>query len=278
MLGTVRIITARGIIVVMVAVLCVGCAASASPLSGKGGDQALAVVTIPAGQDVFDPYIMPVQSGEPVTWHNADGVAHTLTTVPQQSNFLNPITFALTLAPGQTASVTLTRPGIYYYYDTTEGSWDVTAHRVLPNQGLPRYPMSMEGIIWVQGAIPGLPAHVANSVVHLHDQIAQFIVAVRTGGTVSWQNFDTDAHFFQTVLGWDAPINPVEVGIYNLLGEDAMPPLGQTRSLTFDKPGLYYYFCFTHATVDPVLLRVYARPIASEYPIAMDGFVLVTGA
>jgi len=135
----------------------------------------------------------------------------------------------------------------------------------------------MDGIIWVQGSIPNLPMTARNYVVHLRDQIALNFVAVRTGGTVTWHNYDTDAHFFQPVLGWDAPINPADIGINNLEGSDEVPPDGGSRSITFDKPGLYYYYCFTHAAIDPVLLRVYAKEMASEYPIPMEGFVLVTG-
>jgi plastocyanin len=242
------------------------------------GAEVANTVTIPHGEDIFDPFILPVQPSVTMTWHNADTVAHTMVTTPEQNAFLNPQTFSLNVAPGQDATLTLTKPGVYYYYDQNEGSWSASYQRVMPNKGLPKYPIAMEGIIWVQGSIPNLPASVQNSVVHLRDEIATFVVAVRTGGTVSWQNHDTDPHYFMTVLGWDAPINPVEVGLDNLLGEDAMPPDGQTKSITFTKPGLYYYFCFTHATVDPVLLRVYARPMASEYPIAMEGFVLVTNS
>ena len=263
-------------------VLCFGllssCGGNAPTLQSQHTTEITNSVTIPAGQDVFDPYILPIQPNATVTWHNADTVAHTIVTTPEQSSFLNPAPFTLNVAAGQSVTVTLTQPGVYYYYDKTAGDWSPFYSRVIPKQGVPRYPMAMEGIIWVQGPIPGLPTSAQNHIVHLRDEIATFVVAVKTGGTVSWQNQDTDPHFFQTVLGWDAPINPVEVGVDNLLGEDAMPPDGQTRTITFNTPGLYYYFCFSHATVDPLLLRVYARKMASEYPVDMEGFVLVTDA
>jgi plastocyanin len=255
--------------------LLAGCGTTA-PAGANTTDGAATIVTIPAGQDIFDPYILPVQPATTITWHNADTVAHTIVTTPVSNTYLNPQAFDLTVGPGQDVTFTPTLPGVYQYYDKTQADWAPAYGRPHAHQGVPHYPMSMEGIIWVQGAIPGLPLAVQNSVVHLKDQIATFVVAVHVGGTVSWTNHDTDAHFFQTVLGWDAPINPVEVGIDNLLGEDAMPPNGQTRTITFTTPGLYYYFCFTHATLDPVLLRVYARQMASEFPMSMDGFVLVT--
>jgi plastocyanin len=252
-----------------------GCGTTTGPLPQHSAEVTNRV-TIPRAADVFAPFILPMQPQMTVTWQNTDTVAHTMVTTPVHSAFLNPQAFSLVVAPGQSVTLTLTKPGVYDYYDQQAGSWSAFYQRVMPYKGLPKYPMTMEGIIWVQGAIPGLPTTAHNSVVYLRDEIATFVVAVRTGGTVSWQNQDSDPHFFLPVLGWDVPINPIEVGLDNLLGRDKVPPNGQTKSITFTMPGLYYYFCFTHATVDPVLLRAYARPMASEYPIPMDGFVLVT--
>ncbi len=234
-------------------------------------------VIVPQSQDVFAPFIVPVQPHTTVTWHNEDSVAHVVVTTPERSAFLNTQSFSLTIAPHQTASFTFAQPGLYHYYDNRFSTWSDSYQRVAPNKGVPKYPETMEGVIWVQGNIPNLPSAARNYVVHLRDQIALNFVAVRTGGTVTWHNYDTDAHFFQPVLGWDAPINPADIGINNLEGSDEMPPDGGSRSITFDKPGLYYYYCFTHAAIDPVLLRVYAKNMASEYPIPMEGFVLVTG-
>lgn len=249
------------------------------PGPGLQGQQTVELannIMIPRGAEIFDPFILATQPNATVTWHNADTVAHTIVTVPQHSIYLNPTPFALKVGAGQSITFTPTQPGVYSYYDTSAGDWSASYGRVVAHKDLPKYPMSMEGILWVQGPIAGLPSVAHNSIVHLRDEIATYVVAIRTGGTVSWQNHDTDAHYFQTVLGWDPPINPVEIGIDNILGEDGMPPDGQIRTITFTTPGLYYYLCFTHATIDPLLLRVYARPMASELPVAMEGFVLVT--
>ncbi len=277
---TISTMTGRGmtglaILAIMGGILA-GCGA-ASHGTTQGANLAPDTITMLHGQDVFDPFILPVQPGVTVTFHNADALPHIVTTTPEHSVYMNTQAFNLTIAPGQNATLTLTQPGLYHYYDTSVASWSTKYARVAPNTGVPRYPMAMEGVIWVQGNIPGLPSQGFNYVVHLDDWIYHNFVAVSTGGTVTWHNYDTDAHFFQTVLGWDAPINPMEVGISNLLGSDAAPPNGESKSITFTQPGLYYYFCFTHALVDPNLLRVYARSFASEYPIPMEGFVLVTG-
>ncbi len=233
-------------------------------------------VVIPQAQDIFVPFILPVQMHATVTWHNDDVVPHTIVTTPENDVYLNVQTITLTVQPHQTVSLKLDHAGLYHYYDSQFATWDSSYQRVAPNKGVPKFPMEMDGVIWVQGNIPNLPASAANAVVHLKDQILHNFVAIKTGGSVSWHNYDTDAHFFQTVLGYDAPINPVDVGINNLLGSDASPPDGETRSITFDQPGLYYYYCFTHAEVDPITLRVIAKDMASEYPIQMEGFVLVS--
>ncbi len=264
----------------LIPALLAGCGPS-SPATGTtdaGLASAPNTITMLRGQDVFDPFILQVQPGATVTFHNADVTAHTIVTTPESSGFLNLTTFSLTVASGQSATLALSQPGLYHYYDNTVGSWSTGYNRVMPDQGIPRYPMAMEGVIWVQGNIAGLPSHAFNYVVHLKDQIAINFLAIQTGGTVTWHNYDTDAHFFQTVLGWGAPINPVDVGINNLRGSDLVPPNGESKSITFTQPGLYYYFCFTHSQVDPNLLRVFAKSFASEYPIPMEGFVLVTGS
>jgi plastocyanin len=268
----------RGLALVALAgAILIGCSSAPSQHAYQGTDLSPNTVTMLHGEDVFDPFILPVQPGVTITFYNADTIAHIMKTTPEQSSYLNRTAFDLTVAPGKSVTLSLTQPGLYHYYDTSVATWSTSYQRVAPDKGVPRYPMDMEGVIWVQGSIAGLPDTALNSVVHLRDWVANNFVAVRTGGTVTWHNYDTDAHFFQTVLGWDAPINPTEVGISKLLGSDGAPPDGESKSITFTQPGLYYYFCFTHALVDPVLLRVYARSYASEYPIPMEGFVLVTG-
>jgi hypothetical protein len=50
---------------------------------------------------------------------------------------------------------------------------------------------------------------------------------------------------------------------------------GAFVTILFDIPGLYYYYCRNHAEVDPVDHRVTARAMSSEFPVPMEGFVLV---
>ena len=225
--------------------------------------------------DEYAPFIMVVAQGGAVVWQNQDAVAHQIVTTPEQRSYLNLTPINLDLAPGATQTVLFSQPGLYHYYDPTVSDWNQQFGRVAPRKGTPLFPLTMEGMIYVQGAIPNLPDHETNSVAYLHDRVDKNIVAVRQGGMVSFHNFDTDPHFFLPVLGWDAPVNPVDIGLNNLLGANDAPPDGETRAITFTAPGLYYYYCYIHADIDPVRLRAVAHTDASEYPFPMEGWVLV---
>ncbi len=98
-----------------------------------------------------------------------------------------------------------------------------------------------------------------------------------TGGTVTWHNGDTDTHFIDAVYGWSRPINPIDIGPNQIKGTDEAPPNGGSLTLHFATPGLYYYYCSSHAGVNRQWHRASAQEDASEAPIPMEGFVLVVG-
>jgi len=58
-------------------------------------------------------------------------------------------------------------------------------------------------------------------------------------------------------------------------GTTNAPPNGGTAAFTFHTPGLYYYFCAEHADINSTWHRASAHKDASEYPMPMEGFVLV---
>jgi plastocyanin len=233
-----------------------------------------ATVIIERGQDSFAPFILPVMPGTIVTWKNEDDAVHTFRTTPDKQSFLNPQSFSFMVQAGQQVAFRFTRPGIYHYYETTKGTWNATFSRVAANNGLRHYPLSMEGVIWVEGAIPGLPLSAYNYVVAGHDMFAHEFQAIAVKGAVTWHNLDSDPHFVGPVAGWSPPVNPVDMGLYRLAGTDDVPG-GESVSVIFTTPGLYYYYCRNHDLVDPRTNRVQARTMASEYPIPMEGFVLV---
>jgi plastocyanin len=239
--------------------------------------QSNAIVTIPSGQDLFEPFIVAVRPGTMVIWQNQDKVAHNIMTTWDHSSFLNPEPFALTAAPGKQAAFTFTTPGIYDYFDSSQARWDTTDHRVAAHNNGPNFPLAMEGVIWVQGAIKGLPATASNVIPNGKDEFRTDFIAIARNGAVSWHNGDTDTHFISLVQGWPVPINSNPFGAIEIKGVQAAPPHGGTSVVRFHTAGLYYYYCSAHATINTTWHRAQAQRSASEYPIPMEGFILVGG-
>ena len=249
----------------------------------EGGDAAAtkttlhASVTIPRAQDLFEPFILAIQPHTIVTWRNDDAVAHTFTTTPDHSAFLNPHSFSLTVAAGQSLQFTFTQPGLYHYYDTVAATWNTAFSRVAARKGTSHYPLAMDAVIWVRGLIGSLPTAALNHIPQGHDEFASEFIAISSPGAASWHNFDEDPHFFGLAPNWSAPINPVNVGLYRMAGTQDVPG-GQTVTILFNTPGLYYYYCRNHDRIDAATNRAQALSKASEYPLPMEGFVLVVGS
>jgi plastocyanin len=288
-------IVVAGLVVVLVFVLVVGVlfgSVLGTTLFAPRGSKAsptipkpippLTTVTIPQGQELFEPFILAVQPNTTVIWQNHDTATHTIMTTPEQTSFLNLHAFSLTVAAGQRVQFKLIEPGLYHYYDPTMTTWNTSDARVAANKGVPNYPLAMEGVIWVKGAISNLPSATTNRIPSMHDDFVTEFLAI-TAGSVSWHNFDTDPHFVALVPGWEASgdpsqaeINPADVGVNRIAGTADVPG-GDTITVIFSKPGLYYYYCVNHAHIDAATHRAEAFKSASEYPIPMEGFILVTG-
>jgi plastocyanin len=235
-----------------------------------------ATVDIPRDQDVFDPFVLTVKLNTTVLWKNDDTVVHTIITTPDQSSFLNIQAFLLNIAPGQNAKFTFTKSGLYHYYDNTMARWDPTTSRVAPDKRVPDYPLAMDGVIWVQGFIGNLPSGATNHIPAGHDDFASEFTAINDIGTVSFHNYDTDPHLVALVPDLPAPLNPAEMGVNRIDGTDDVSG-GGTITLVFNTPGLYYYYCVNHALISKGWHRAQAFKAASEYPIPMEGFILVVG-
>jgi len=251
--------------------------APSHPLSTTSGTKVPpTIITIPRAQDLFEPFILPVPLHATVTWHNDDTAMHSFTTTPDQSNFLNPQSFSFGVAAGKSIAFTFSHPGLYHYYEKNFSTWNSTFSRVAANKGVPRYPLAMDGVIWVQGNISGLPVAALNHVPLNHDEFAFEFVAISQASAVTWHNFDSDPHFIGFAAGWNAPINPTDPGLYRIAGTDAQPG-GGSVTISFNTPGLYYYYCRNHDHFDPSTYRALVLTKASEYPLPMEGFILVLG-
>ncbi len=242
--------------------------------SKPGKTSSPAVVTIPRSKNLFEPFILPIKPGTVVTWQNDDMHAHPFTTTPDHTTFLNRQSFSFDVAAGASVHFTFTRPGLYHYFETRLDSWNSFLSRVVAGATKINYPLSMEGVIWVQGSPGNLPSTTVNFVLSGHDDFAYEFLAVTRDGAITWHNLDEDAHFIGEAEGWAAPVNPADVGLYRIAGTDEVPG-GDFVTVLFHTPGLYYYYCRNHASVDPVDHRVTALAMSSEFPVPMEGFVLV---
>jgi plastocyanin len=199
-----------------------------------------ALVTIPNSKNLFEPLILPVVPGTVVIWQNKDAQAHPFTTTPDHNTFLNRQGFSFDVAAGGSARFTFTKPGLYHYFETRLDSWSSAFSRVVAGNKKINYPLSMEGIIWVQGQIANLPSTNLNFVLKGHDDFAYEFLAVTRDGAVTWHNLDADAHFIGEADGWTSPVNPADIGLYRLSGTDNVPG-GEFTTILFQMPGLYYY-------------------------------------
>ena len=282
-------VTAAFLLCTLLLAACGGSTVS-STSSTPASNQSVNALHIKSG--AFSSFVKVIQAGQAVVWTNDDTVAHRVTSTPKPgaikgdkskfavdtTAFLNPATFDLTVPPGKSAGYFFNTPGLYHYYDPGFAAWSTDYSRVQANDNAPNFPMAMEGIIWVQGSIANLPASAKNGVLAATDDWLFDFVAVHKGGSVSFQNFDTDKHVFGLATGVPSPLNPAKQAnpVTIIKGTDDAPPAGETVTFTFDTPGLYYYYCSTHADIDQASGRAKAHTDASAYPVPMEGFILVS--
>jgi plastocyanin len=255
------------------------CGPPAPPSRGSGPLAApvhsITVTMLPA-QDLFTPFILVIQPHTTVTWDNQDTTAHRIVTTPDHQSFLNPQSFSLQAPAGSHAMFTFSQPGVYHYYEPVLDNWNTHFSRVAAKKDKASPLLAMDGVIWVQGALKTLPLATLNQIPVAHDQFALEFIAIRAPGTISWHNFDEDPHFVGLAPHWSAPINPEDIGIYRMAGTVDVPG-GQTVTVSFNTPGLYYYYCRNHDRIDGTTHRAEALMKATEYPLPMEGFVLVAG-
>lgn len=217
---------------------------------------ASASVTIPKA-DRFEPFLLEIAKGGTVTFTNQDSDAHTVVSMPT-----DPVDFKLLVMSGKSVTQTFTQPGIYGYYCDAHSDYDPATGLIKAKKGADAYPISMYGIILVAGDTLPMFSDQAKVVMPSADRFDPLAIAVRKGTQVKWTNLDTDAH---TVLA-----DPTDAVQFKFVA-----PAKGTVSYTFDKPGIFPFYCDAHATWNADLKRVQARPGSSEYPAAMEGVIFV---
>ena len=95
------------------------------------------------------------------------------------------------------------------------------------------------------------------------DRFAPPVIEVRRGSTVTFRNADTDAHTVTSV--------PSDPSAFNVV-----IAAGRSMVLTFERVGIYRYFCSLHARYDPSTDQVAALPNADRPSEPMEGVIVVS--
>lgn len=198
-------------------------------------------VTVSAATPVFTPRVALAQPGQAVVFTNSSDQDLHVRTTPH-----NPASFQIDVPAGGSARLTLTRPGLYHFYDAATAhvidyQADNDVVHTLP--GAPDAVLPDQGWLFVPGP-GGVPADQRIMVPSSHDLMAPRVAVVRVGGSVLFHNHDTDAHNLVT-----DPADPAGAA-FELLGTDGEPALGGAeRRITFTVPGLYHVYCSIHARI-----------------------------
>jgi plastocyanin len=219
--------------------------------SGTAGAGAAGAVTIPG--DSYNPAVVVIDVGQTVTWVNKDTDPHVSTTVPG-----TPASFTLVHPAGKSASFTFTKAGIYPYYCLDHATFNPTLRRAVARKEADTFPVAMEGLIVVKG--PGLTGAPSATIKIAGGPYAPDIAVVRAGGKVTWINDDHTAHTAMFV-GAGTPKLTLAAG--------------KSGSATFAKPGVYFFYDARFATYNAKLGLAAAKKGAPNFPVAMQGYVVV---
>jgi plastocyanin len=231
-----------------------GGSSSAPPPPPKTWD-----VQIPKA-DRFDPWFLQINVGDTIKWTNGDTDSHAAVSIPGA-----PDQFTGVIAPNQSFSFTFKKAGVYSYYCNVHADFDDKTKRVKCHQDASEFPAAMEGLVVVLG--PDLQSQASDSAsvqIPKEDRFDPYWVVVKKGGKVTWTNNDTDAH--AVIATPDAP---------EQFQQPNLPGNGGKFDHTFNKPGIYPYYCNIHVDYDSNTKLFKAHKDASAFPIAMAGFVIV---
>ena len=211
----------------------------------------------------FAPFVVTANVGDSVIWNNVDIHTHRIAAAIAPPS-LEGSRFPFSVAPKETARVTLTRAGVYDLYGTDAATYDAKLGRVVAHKGEPPYPIPMEQILVVMG--PAFtPAPKAGAVVTAPaDYFQPYVTVVQQGATVSFHNADTDPH-----IAVATPGSPQR------FPETLTVPGGKSAPVTFTAAGVYQYYCSLHATYRAAYQRAAASHDADAYPTSMEGIIVV---
>ncbi|HVA88984.1 MAG TPA: hypothetical protein VNL71_04000 [Chloroflexota bacterium] len=198
-------------------------------------------VQVSSAVPAFTPRVTLAEPGQSIQFSNSLAQPLQITSASH-----DPAQFSLTVPSNGAATLTLTTPGLYHYFDgSTAHVVDFQADNDVVDSlpGAPSQDLPLQGWIYVPGNA-GVPYDSAIHVPALHDLMSPHAAVVHVGGSVLLHNGDTDAHNMVT-----DPNDPTGAA-FELLGTDGEPAIGgAVRQVTFTATGLYHIYCSIHTRV-----------------------------
>ncbi len=194
-------------------------AAPTADHNNHGGNAAPGAATVTLGDNTFTPNQLSVAAGTTVTWTNAGQRPHTVTAEDGSFN-------SGTLNSGDTFSVNFDTPGTYRYICEFHNGMEVV---IIVTEAASAAPAPAPTS--APAPAPAAPVEVAM----LDFEFAPLEIRIKVGAAITWRNDGEKQHSATAVDG------SFDTGLYGA---------GESRSVTFNTPGTFLYFCQLHATPD----------------------------
>lgn len=217
---------------------------------------------IAISKDTFGPVVDVVHTGDTVTWSNTDASIHQIVSYPNA-----PQSFKVGIKGNQKVTHKFTKPGIYRYYGKNAATYSKKMGDVSANKQAKSYPIPMRGVVVVLNANNKLPAS-AKASVNIPDSTMAFTpwnLTVNPGTTVSWSNHDDMTHMVASVPGYTV----------KQMKTLTLKKASGKGKMTFNQPGVYYYYCPMHAQWDSKTGQMIPQKSYGSFPYVMDGLIIV---
>ncbi len=212
--------------------------------------------------NTFGPVVNVIHAGDTVTWANKDASEHKLVSFPNA-----PQSFNVDLQSNQNGTHKFTQPGVYRYYGKDSATYSKKMSDVEALKQSQAYPVPMRGVIVVLKKDNTLPAS-DSAKIDIPDSTMAFTpwnVTVNEGTTVKWSNHDDMPHMVATVPGYASKQTKTLT----------LKKANGSGQLTFDQPGVYYYYCPMHAKWNTKTGQMTPQKSYGSFPFVMDGLIVV---
>ncbi len=201
----------------------------------QAGPAPAADVPVAIGDNSFTPKELSVPVGATVVWTNQGQRKHTVT---GDDGWIN----SGTLEAGATFKQTFDKPGTYAYYCEFHGGPGGAGMAAVIKVGdaaaapqPPQAPTPAPQPTAAPQAAPPAPAPATLAISMRDFEFGPKELTIKTGTTVIWKNDGAKKHSATAADG------SFDTGLFGT---------GESKSVTFDKPGTFAYYCQLHGTPD----------------------------